>query len=208
MRYLKRGGQCSVDGCTDKVVARRLCGHHYYSSRHGWTTKRHFKRTDSLAERFERHVERDPNSGCWLWAGTVSGGGPTGYGTITFDKTIYKAHRLSVILSGREIPAGKFVCHACDTPLCVNPAHLWIGSHADNMADMAAKGRHVVGRRPRGTEVKNAKLNRVAVLDIRSRLAAGCSKAEISRAYGVTRHTVILVAAGKTWSHVQAEVKS
>lgn len=88
---------------------------------------------------FHRRVEPDLNSGCWLWSGAQTS---DGYGYLRpFGGTRnVRAHRWSLVLAGRD-PGPAVVLHACDTPLCVNPAHLRVGTHADNVADMHAKGR-------------------------------------------------------------------
>lgn len=106
----------------------------------------------SPAERFDKFVYPEPNSGCFLWGGGefVSGG----YGKFRLGKTAngkpndVRAHRFAWERANGPIPAGLHVLNKCDTPLCVNPDHLFLGSDAVNAADMAAKGR---GRRsPRG----------------------------------------------------------
>lgn len=80
--------------------------------------------------------------GCWLWTGYRS---PAGYGQAGYEGKVWLAHRLAWTLTNGPIPAGLQVCHACDRPPCINPAHLWLGTNADNSADKAAKGR---ARRP------------------------------------------------------------
>ena len=77
-------------------------------------------------------------SGCWLWLGAVDA---AGYGDFWFGGTNVGAHRVAWTLFMGEIPAGRFVCHHCDRPPCVNPAHLFVGTHGDNMRDASQKGR-------------------------------------------------------------------
>lgn len=93
----------------------------------------------SLQERFEVSYVPEPNSGCWLWFGSTN---RRGYGSIQENGKRLGAHRLSWTIHNGEIPEGYFVCHTCDNPCCVNPGHLFLGTHQDNMTDMCKKGRH------------------------------------------------------------------
>ena len=77
-------------------------------------------------------------NGCWHWTGYID---KAGYGRIGIDQSPRLAHRIAWLVAGNEIADTQCVCHACDNPSCINPAHLFIGSHADNMRDMANKGR-------------------------------------------------------------------
>lgn len=85
-------------------------------------------------ERFEKKFIPEPNSGCWIWTATVD---EKGYGG--FDWT--KAHRISWKLYVGKIPKGAHVLHKCDIRPCVNPAHLYLGNHTQNMRDKVARGR-------------------------------------------------------------------
>ena len=83
------------------------------------------------------------DDGCWLWLGQKT---KAGYGQIKAFKKIVSCHRLSYELNFGLIPTGLEVMHSCDIRSCINPDHLSIGTHADNMADMIKKGRKVLGK--------------------------------------------------------------
>ncbi|MBZ9873113.1 HNH endonuclease [Mesorhizobium sp. BR1-1-9] len=90
----------------------------------------------------------EPNTGCWIWLGPTFKGARPKLGVRGVSKLAY---RLSHAVYKGPIPAGLIVCHRCDTPLCINPDHLWLGTHADNTADKMRKGRYRLGAsRPRG----------------------------------------------------------
>lgn len=93
-------------------------------------------------ERILNLSQPEPNTGCWLWTGaTMENKNGSKYGQIRYRCVRSNAHRFSYVTFIGEIPEGLFVCHRCDTTLCVNPAHLFAATHKDNMKDMVLKGR-------------------------------------------------------------------
>lgn len=133
-------------------------------------------------------------SGCWEWTAGCDG---TGYGTF-WDGRMWGAHRYSWTIAYGLIPRGMCVLHRCDNPLCVNPAHLFLGTHQDNADDRESKGR---GHMRRGTANGRSKLTEAAVLDIRRRYRPG-NGIELAREYGVGKATVSRVVNRKHWGHV------
>lgn len=127
-------------------------------------------------------------SGCWLWQGAPTGN--NGYGQVTIGGIKHAVHRLMYRLAHGPIPEGMDVMHSCDTPLCINPAHLSAGTHDDNMADMRNKGRSAT------------KLTAHQVRDIRTWIAAGKSNVYLGRVFGVSASTISRIRTGEGWQHV------
>lgn len=147
-----------------------------------------------LAKRFLSFVRFDP-SGCWIWNG---GRGHFGHGrfhlTTRKPYKIVAAHRLAYWMHNGPIQAGLIVCHRCDNPQCVNPNHLFLGTHKDNADDMRAKGRARYGC--------NGKLNIAKVQDIKRRLAAGDRHKDIAADHAISDQTVWLISSGRLWRSV------
>ncbi|MFD9905613.1 HNH endonuclease signature motif containing protein [Streptomyces sp. NPDC059063] len=137
-RTPERPAGCQVSGCGGARFATTYCQKHYTRQlRHGNLLG--VRPREAAAVRFWLRVDRNAPGGCWLWTGAR---GDHGYGTLQGDdgRTV-GAHRFSYTLHHGPIPDGLLVMHSCDNPPCANPAHLSVGTHADNMRDMAAKGR-------------------------------------------------------------------
>ena len=95
--------------------------------------------TEKVLSRFQRSYRKAGSDECWNWQASIS---PTGYGCFRHSKRSYRAHRVSYQLATGVYPGKLLVCHSCDNPSCVNPSHLWLGTHDDNQRDKLAKGRH------------------------------------------------------------------
>ena len=149
-----------------------------------------------LRKRFESKFKLEPFSGCWLWTGGIRAGG---YGNMYIDyrSPIYQlAPRVAWRLYRGEIPEGLRVLHRCDVQSCVNPDHLFLGTQADNVKDMEAKGRR---RSARGEAKGSAKLTAEEVRQIRE--AIGTLKA-IAKKFGLGQSIVGYIRANKIWRHV------
>jgi hypothetical protein len=110
------------------------------------------------------------------------------------------AHRLAYELTyGRITSSALFVLHKCDNPPCCNPAHLKLGTHADNMADMARKGRTP---EQRGSKGHNAKLTEADVIAIREEVASGVPQSLLVSKYGLSKGSICDIVNCKTWTHV------
>lgn len=133
---------------------------------------------------------------CWPWTGTTR----KGYGVVSIQNSKNRdAHIVAWELHhGVPVPAGMVVRHSCDNPPCVNPAHLLLGTHADNSNDKVERGRQAKGSR-HGI----AKLAEVDIPIIRQMYHDGVYQRVIAERFGVTQGAIHQVLAGKTWSHVQ-----
>jgi hypothetical protein len=141
-----------------------------------------------LADRFWEKV--DKAGGCWLWTAAK---GSNGYGNFVAYKgeAPTGAHRMSWELTFGEIPDGGFVLHRCDNRLCVRPSHLFLGTQADNLRDMHAKGRwRYMPRDQRGERNPNSVASDAKVAMMLADIARGQSIRSVAREYGVKYHTL------------------
>jgi hypothetical protein len=142
-------------------------------------------------EKFERNFIKAGIDDCWPWSGSLYN---DGYGAFFFEGKALRANIVALELDGRPVPKGHYACHTCDNPPCVNPAHLYPGTPAQNMADAKARGRLRAGEQSHW-----ARLQECDIAEIRR--ATGTHKA-IAERYGVARATVTLIRLRKTWASV------
>jgi HNH endonuclease len=156
------------------------------------------KRVRGTLERFLAFVSPEPNTGCWLWLGARN---RKGYGArFSLGRRGEggdEAHRLAWTLLSGEIPASQYVLHRCNVPCCVNPEHLYLGDHAQNMADMVR-----LGRQARGSRQGHTKLRETDVVRMRDRVDAGEPQKSVASAFGVSPATVNRIVKGQSWTHV------
>lgn len=151
-------------------------------------------------EKFLKRVDTNAGpEGCWPWTGHRSTGGYGRVGAKGFglDRWYELAHRLSYILFVGAIPDGKYVCHRCDNPPCVNPRHLFIGDGKINSSDRAEKGRNANRKGSRNT---HAKLTEGMVRYI---LESPHSGRTVAARWGIAESTVSQIRSRKLWPHVK-----
>jgi hypothetical protein len=126
---------------------------------------------------------------CWNWSGAITK--TTGYGRAVIYGVFEDAHRVSWRLMHGDLPIlpGFEVCHHCDNRACINPNHLFLGTHSENMRDARNKG-HITGQK---LQLRDAD-------EIRAAVAAGESTRSVAAAYGVSRSTVRDIVSGRTWA--------
>lgn len=144
-------------------------------------------------ERFWSRVQKTDS--CWIWTG---GRFKDGYGGFRYKGKAHRAHRVSYEMAYGFLPPEMDLLHQCDTPLCVNPEHLKLGTQTENMADMMKKGRQA-----KGENSGPSKLTEEEVREIRIRYAAGgISQGTLSREYHISRGIISCLIARKIWKHV------
>lgn len=150
-----------------------------------------------LSERLWARIARGAPDACWEWTGQRNG---NGYGIVTIlHSTRLRAHRVAWELANNRSAEGYEVCHSCDNPPCCNPAHLFLGTHQDNVADMVKKG-----RQQRGERNGSAILTSAQVDEIRAELAAGTICRVLAARYGVTKWAIHSIKQGRNWARKDA----
>jgi hypothetical protein len=168
---------------------------------------------DRILNLFWSHVEKGDS--CWLWTGHTTSDGYGQYrpGSSSDGVKQWRAHRFAWQITFGNIPHGMLVCHKCDTPVCVNPDHLFIGTVVDNRDDCCSKHRQAIGanngrhthpeRTARGGAHGCVVLTEDMVREIRRRYSIDdISQDALSIEFGVSQMTVSLIVRRESWRHI------
>lgn len=151
--------------------------------------------------RFWSKVDMRTPQECWEWQASLT---TSGYGRfkISSYKTAH-ASRVALILGSKQEPHGLFALHTCDNPRCCNPAHLYWGTHADNMRDMHQRNRRTSPPQD-GFRNRASKLDEAALATIVARLKDGWNNKQIAAVVPITHSTVSLIRLGRAWAEQTA----
>lgn len=189
---------CSIEGCDrPRVSSPGWCNAHYKRwKRHGNPLGKYRMHGLTLAEVFAHHCPGSPPaSGCWIWKSALNF---HGYGVFGWNETDVRANRVSYELFNGPIAEGLIVRHTCDTPACVQPAHLILGTMADNMQDKVDRE-----RQGRGEKFSSSKLTDSAVREIRELYASGTVlQRDLAQRFGISQTTINMVVNRKAWKHI------
>lgn len=187
---------CKIDGCLSNVKAKGFCSKHYGRFRKykdPYFLKK-LAKGSSPSERLEFMSKKDGD--CIVYTGAKS---RNGYGSFFYKGRYISAHRAAYMEKYGPIESGLHVLHKCDNPSCINVAHLFLGTHQDNMDDRNKKGRCNPAR---GESSNFSKLKESDVKKIRELSSLGVRPTELSRKFGVTTSNIWMITTKRTWVNV------
>lgn len=185
--------------CSADTIWRWLKRHEIKIKDKITAVKGHQQKHRPLIARFWEKVDKNISYDCWIWTGAKH---PKGYGHIGINGNNHRVHRVSWELHhGRKIPIGMCVCHKCDNPSCVNPDHLFLGTHKDNAQDRNVKNRHV-----KGEQIKFSRLTEEQVIEIKSIYTGKWGEqTKLAIEYNVGTSTISNIINGKAWKHIEVQ---
>ncbi len=195
---------CSIPKCNYRAIARELCSTHYKRWLLHGDANFDYNSFQQKVNRFwhKAKLTADPER-CWIWQGRLL---PSGYGESNFqinDKYARLTHRIAYFIFFGADP-GKFcVCHKCDNRACVNPNHLFLGTHADNSADMVKKQRSSFG-----TKNGQSKLTPEIVKEIYTRILNGGQQNLLAKEFNVSTGTIRDIKFGKRWKYLNLDYRA
>lgn len=150
-----------------------------------------------ILNKFNKHARRGNDDECWPWQGTID---KDGYGVLLHQGRQVRAHRVSLAAVGWPVPRDRNALHHCDNRSCVNPRHLYVGTHGDNVADRVWRDRSA-----KGEANGRAKLTEARVLVILAQHEAGVSQRRLAARFGVSVRTIHNIINRKAWNHVGSQ---
>jgi hypothetical protein len=206
--FTKHKEICLVNGCENRHAYNGYCAkHNKRIERHNDALYMSRKEplVGSLEERFNKSYKINKETGCWDWTRSLFKQGYAKIETNEKEKRVcLRAHRLSYSIYKGDIPKGMLVCHSCDNVKCVNPEHLWLGSHLDNINDCINKKRRATNYKWKifGESHHGSKLTNIQVKDIKIRLNGGEMGKDLSKEFNVCKQTISLIKNNKRWKHI------
>lgn len=187
---------CSISGCNKTHEAKGYCPMHYDRLRRLGDARFVTPTEMTAKQKILSNIKKNTNC-CWEWTGALE---KFGYAQLSFKGRIIKAHRLSYIAFIGEIPKGLLICHKCDNPSCVNPDHLFLGSHKDNYDDMVNKNRDNF---PKADFHYKSLLSRREVKEIK-KFPLELNNVQIGKIYNVDRRVISNIRNNKTYKSVDS----
>jgi hypothetical protein len=195
---MKATRACSFPGCDRPFSCKGYCASHYEQKRLGRQLTA-IKPITRIGTPFWDRVDipADPDA-CWEWKAGTRGG--DGRGCIRWNGRTQSAYRVAWELTNGPIPAGMWICHACDNPPCVRPDHLFLGTPKDNTQDMWSKGRAYTGRRPSryGDAHHQTRYPDALIAEIRARHASGETQIQLIRSTGISQSQMSRILNGQS----------
>lgn len=149
---------------------------------------------------FWAKVDKNGAGGCWVWTASQK---ERGYGQYFIKGKMHRAHRLAWTLCGKELPARPLeLAHRCDNRLCVNPEHLFVATHEENMADCYAKGRQAKGAKIHFATLTEEQVRYIKANYIKTSPRKG-NGSQIARHLGINPGTVHAIGSGRSWKHIK-----
>ncbi len=196
----QKNRKCSIEGCERTHEGHGFCNTHNWRTKHHGDPLKKFSRSMETVEKLLSFVDASGPGACWEWTKSTS---KSGYGNISINGKTRLVHRVSFEIFNGEIPDRMIVCHRCDRRNCINPNHLFLGTHKDNTQDMIKKGRQHV---PLGKEHwhfnGNKKLCPDDVVKIKRKIKEGFSSVKIASDFNVTTSSISGIKNNKTWKHI------
>lgn len=190
--------------CTEPAVSRGWCKEHYRRWQRNGDPLAGRLSNATVEERFWQKVPNRTEGECWLWEGARNGSGAHRYGSFWAGESypngsprFIGSHRFVWRIVVGEIPDDQEVCHHCDVPHCVNPSHLFLGTHAENMGDCKRKGR---APRRYGTSNNKSKMTPSQVVEARAAFTGAHGETPmLARRYGISAPAMASILKGEHW---------